>query len=574
MPRTKIVLALITLTAAFVAAASAQAATWTALSSGTTETINALDYRGAGAYFYGTSTGKLFKNGAQATGTTGGQPINDLAMSPDGTKGIAVGSGGKIMHTTDGGATWAAAAPALSYPNTNCSGTSGGTAPVTEDLTAVSWGDATTAYIVGRQGPKPSPLLKSTDGGQNWTDVNRSSSGNCLMPSGTDLTDVVALQGTTTVWFLTQSFGARYVSFDAAGTLTSKPGSAINHFAGQPRIGVSPEQPDWVYVADREDDNGGLNFYSSTDSGNTFERIRPTTSDFNTPAIYGIATAGQTMVAAGSAGSIYLSVDAVNRYTISDTGAFKNTNWKAVSLASPTSAAVAGQGGVIATTTDANTTPDLVAPSGAINDPGTVKALEAKAFTATLTDNAGGSGIDPASIRWSAVPVGLGASPVTGTGNPATLTFPSAGLWTVTVAFKDLAGNGASATLGVTVDKATPADTPRTDATRTTTTTTNGAKVTFSTPKACVAAGKSFKVTLSWKKLKKKGNGFIKITRVDFYIAGKVVKKDLKAPFAQRLTVKAGTVSGSTVKLRARAFMKVRSGKRPTKSLNTTVKTC
>lgn len=569
MPRIKTALALLTLSATLATATSAQAATWTALSSGTTDTINALDYRGPGSYFYGTSTGKLFKNGAQATGTTGGVPINDLAMSPDSSIGIAVANGGKIMRSADGGATWTAVASGsiTSYPNTNCSGANGGLSAITDDLTAVTWASATTAYIVGPSSTDPSPILKSTDGGATWTDTNRKAAGTCIVPASRKLTDVVALAGTQTVWFVIQSFGERYVSFDSADSVTYKSGTAVNHFAGQPRIGVSPEQPDWVYVADREDDSGGLNFYSSTDSGNTFSKLRPTTDDTNTPAIYGVATAGQTMVAAGSAGAIYLSIDATNRYTISDTGAFKNTNWKAVSLASPTSAAVAGQGGVIASTTNANVIPDLVAPSGAINDPGRVVATVPKSFTATLTDNAGGSGIDPASITWTATT--SGASPVTGSGNPVSLTFPKDGSWTVTVTFKDLAGNSATATRSVTVGRPTATDT-----TRTTTTTVPGANVSFGVPKACVAAGKSFKVTLSWKKLKKKGNGFIKITRVDFYIAGKRVKIDTKAPFAQRLTVKAGTVSGSTVKLRARAFMKVRSGKRPTKSLNTTVKTC
>ena len=80
MHRLKMSLALLTLVAAFTAGSTAQAATWTALTSGTTETINALDFRSPGTYWYGTSTGKIFKNGAQATGTTGGQPINDLAF--------------------------------------------------------------------------------------------------------------------------------------------------------------------------------------------------------------------------------------------------------------------------------------------------------------------------------------------------------------------------------------------------------------------------------------------------------------------------------------------------------------
>ena len=105
----------------------------------------------------------------------------------------------------------------------------------------------------------------------------------------------------------------------------------------------------------------------------------------------------------------------------------------------------------------------------------------------------------------------------------------------------------------------------------------SGAKLTVSVPKACVPAGSTFKVTLSFKKIKKKGATFIKVFKTDFYIGTKIVKHDTKAPFAQRLTVKVGTKSGSKITVRARAFMKVRHpkhGKFPTKSIRTTVTVC
>jgi hypothetical protein len=57
----------------------------------------------------------------------------------------------------------------------------------------------------------------------------------------------------------------------------------------------------------------------------------------------------------------------------------------------------------------------------------------------------GASGIDPAGFAWSAQGV-----PPAG-GNPATFTFPSPGFYLVTVNFKDLAGNTATASLSVTV---------------------------------------------------------------------------------------------------------------------------
>jgi hypothetical protein len=571
MSRGKLLLAAALMLTALSTGGSARAATWTALPSGTTETINAIDYRGPGAYWYGTSTGKLFKNGVQATGTTGTGAVNDIAMSPDGTVGLAAANGGRIMRSTDGGATWSqvAGGSITAYPNTNCSpGGAGAPAAVTENLTGVSWASGTVAYIVGPSNPGGKPtLLKSTNGGASWTDVNRRSTGNCLIDSGSGLTDVQALPGVAT-YFIGQYFGRTYVSFDDAATLVQK-ADAVNHYQGQPRIAVSGEQPDWIYAVDREDDGLSLNFEASSDSASNFRRFDHANGESNVPALYGVAASGQTMLAAGNGGSIYLSTDATTAYRVSDTGAFATTGWRAVSMASPTSAAVAGIGGVIATTTNANVIPDLTAPSGAINNPGTVTALTPTQLQATLTDNPGGSGIDPASITWSATK--SGASPVTGTGNPTTVTFPIDGVWTVTVTFKDLAGNTATATRPVTVGKATAA---KPAPTKTTTAKVPGATVKFAVPRACVAPGKTFTVTLSWKKQKKKGNKFVKITRTDFYIGKKRVKIDKKAPFKQRLTVKASTKPGSTIKLKARAFIKVKRGKAPKKSLNTSIKVC
>jgi len=560
---------LVTLAAALTAAGPAVAATWTALPSGTTDPITTIDYRGPSAYWYATTTGKIFKNGVQASVSGGGVPINRLAMSPDGTKGIAVGNSGKIFRSTDGGSTWAAEPAVVSYPNTNCSGGAGAASTVTESLTGLSWADNSTVYA---DGPTSSsllvqPILKSTNGGTTWSDINRPSSGSCLVnDSGVELTDVAAVKGTNTVYLVARSFGATFVSYDALTSVT-RGGSAVDHLV-QPQVAVAPENPNIVYVVDREADGIGLNFALSTDSGMTYKSFVFGNANANLPALYGVAASGSTMVAAGDAGGIYMSTDAQTAYRISDTGPFAATPWRTVSLASPASAAVAGAGGVIAYSTDVNTIPDTIAPSGSINDPGTVTALKPAQFTATLTDNAGGSGIDPNSISWSAT--SGGASPVTGTGNPTTLTFPSAGVWSVTVTFKDLAGNAASAYRNVTVGNPPPAN----PGTKTTTVGVPGAKISLGVPNTCVNAGAKFKVTLAWKKQRRKGNKFIKITRTDFYNGRRRVKIVRRPPFVATLTVKSGTKPGAKVKVRARAFMKVKHGKQPTKSISTTITTC
>ena len=86
--------------------------------------------------------------------------------------------------------------------------------------------------------------------------------------------------------------------------------------------------------------------------------------------------------------------------------------------------------------------------------------------------------------------------------------------------------------------------------------------------------GQTFTVTLTWKKQKRKGNRFVKVRRADFYIGRTRVKIDKTAPFRQTLRVKAGTKPGSTVTVKARAFIKVKRGKSPTKSISSSVRVC
>jgi hypothetical protein len=101
-----------------------------------------------------------------------------------------------------------------------------------------------------------------------------------------------------------------------------------------------------------------------------------------------------------------------------------------------------------------------------------------------------------------------------------------------------------------------------------------GASISFGVPTGCVQPGSTFRVTLSWKRKKRKGNLFVKVTRADFYIGTKVVRKDKKAPFVQTLRVTASAKRGSTISLRARAFIKVKRGKAPKKSVKATIKVC
>ena len=100
-----------------------------------------------------------------------------------------------------------------------------------------------------------------------------------------------------------------------------------------------------------------------------------------------------------------------------------------------------------------------------------------------------------------------------------------------------------------------------------------GARIDLYVPGACVPAGGRFRVRLTWKRKKRTGNVFVKVTRADFYIGTKVVKRDRRAPFSQILTI-ANAQPGKSYRLRARAFIKVRRGRAPKKSIFATVKVC
>jgi hypothetical protein len=104
--------------------------------------------------------------------------------------------------------------------------------------------------------------------------------------------------------------------------------------------------------------------------------------------------------------------------------------------------------------------------------------------------------------------------------------------------------------------------------------TSNGAQITLAVPRQCIPSGKPFVATLSWKKQKRKGNRFVKVSRTDFYVGKKRLKIDRKAPFRQTLRIP-NPKKGQTYSFRARAFIKMKKGKRvPKKSITTTLKVC
>jgi hypothetical protein len=118
------------------------------------------------------------------------------------------------------------------------------------------------------------------------------------------------------------------------------------------------------------------------------------------------------------------------------------------------------------------------------------------------------------------------------------------------------------------------ATTPGAVTPRTTTVWTSGALINLTVPGGCVKRGGVFKATLRWKKIKRKGNVFVKINRTDFYVNKKRVRIDRRAPFAASFRIPFSAKAGSTIALRARAYIKVKKGRAPKKSIRASVRIC
>ena len=149
-----------------------------------------------------------------------------------------------------------------------------------------------------------------------------------------------------------------------------------------------------------------------------------------------------------------------------------------------------------------------------------------------------------------------------------------------TFAFKRLAvnaaGNGWAVWVGGQGVRAVPLSraTVYTGPTRGVQSTGFGGAFTLGVPRRCVSPGQRFRVTLTWRKQRRKGNLFVKVRRSDFYLGSRVIKRDTSVPYVHTYRVTVTQRPGSTITLRARAFIKVRRGKEPKKSIRTRIRVC
>lgn len=582
--------------AVLLSTAPAHAATWTQIPSGTSSEITAIEYQSATRFWFTTANGEIFTRQPDGSFVRKFGPsavrLNDIEFQDGGNIGFAVGNAGQVLRSQDAGATWqnvntgpaiAVSSNAANSTFPNCTRTD----PL-GDVNSVRFAGANRVWIFaeGSQMAKSEPATASDVGkAGTWVDANDipnaggpyTSDDTCKISSSYNegLSDAFfAPSAPDVAYIVAGSFSeVFFTTNDLASAAAKRPESAGNAGGGHRNITGDPSNPNRMWSV--SPDPYGVSTAHYTEDGyttsNPFNIVNYSARDFPQNGPYDVDFNGGTVLSAGDAGMILTSINGRDFYYVDAPGSLATEAWRAVGLASASDGAVGGGGGVLAVTTQANTIPDIVAPAGTITGPATATAGTPTAYTANVADNAGGSGIDTSSFAWTGT--GLPAA----TGNPVSLTFPSPGFYTITVTFKDLAGNigtasksvqvGAAST-GTTIPPGTPNPTPSK------TVTVAGGSVKLSGPKACVAPGQTFTATLAFKKKRTNARKrVIKVTKVYFFIDGTRVKIDKKTPFKQTLSVRS-YAPGSKHTLKARAFLKVRTGKAPTKSISTSFQVC
>ncbi len=388
-------------------AATASADIWTPIPSGTGAGISAIDQVSADTLIYGTTSGQILKNGVVKS-TSPGYAINDVAMNPSGMTGLAAGTNGRLLISTNGGESWTVKSLTnSSYDQSSvCSNAAtGGPAPKTYtpsgNLNAISWASATVAYVVADD---EGVVLKTVDGGASFTDVSRKADNTCFVDSGSDiLTDVKAVPGSDIVWLLTSNFGTRHISTNGlASTAIRRAESSVNCFGMRPRLGLDLLSPNRAFVTDRCSGTLALGF--TQDGGNTFD-ISQSYVAGNGDDLHGlndVAVAGGSALAVGNAGVILVDNDGRTAYFQRAGGANARNDWLSVDKLDADHAAVGGLGGALlttsqATTTQATTPPGTSRPEAPAPPPEAVPVMPSQPQTTVTPVPSGGPALRPIS---------------------------------------------------------------------------------------------------------------------------------------------------------------------------------
>jgi len=220
-----------------------------------------------------------------------GTTINDLSFIDD-NNGWAVGQGGVIMKTTDGGNTWAAQNSGTTY-----------------NILGVDFVSSSTGWAVGNLGDYTSFVIKTTDGGTTWTAQTLPSGYNTAVLEDVDF--VNASQGVAV------GNGKVYYTFNGGSTWT------------QVASGTSPGQVNsghYLLRVQMVDANTGYAvgqtgvIYKTTNGGvNWTQQTSNVTSDLK-GLYFKNANEGVVVGSTGSAGRVLRTTNGGVNWTANNTG--------------------------------------------------------------------------------------------------------------------------------------------------------------------------------------------------------------------------------------------------------------
>jgi hypothetical protein len=364
-PRIVLSLLAATLLTTLLFASRAHAATWTEMPSGTTEDITAIEYQGADRFWFGTGAGRVFRRVGgvfQQKRFVPGAVIKDIEFQDGGQIGFAVGTNGTVLRSTDAGETWAQV-DGIAGGNATSSFGCGDTQPI-GDVDSVRFAGNARAWLFagGNQ------IFRTPDGATaanvgargTWEWINRGPASTCRITA--DMDDAFPIPGTDAIYFVGTSFGQVFFSSNA---LTSnglpKSASAGNGFDVTRRLVGDPSNANRMWSVAPYGEGGS--YYARTTDGWNSETGWTVANGDNSQLTRGesLDFNGGTLLAAGSAGMILESTDGASFYLDPVGGALATNDWKSVSLASAADGAIGGINGKLLLSTNANVLP-IVAP--------------------------------------------------------------------------------------------------------------------------------------------------------------------------------------------------------------------
>jgi len=430
---------------------------WESVTSGTTDTITALEYQGETRAWYGTADGRFGyadESGAFHVSPTSfpGQEIADMDFSWFSPTGFAVSTSGRVFRTTDAGRNWSDLTASLPTVNGSCSGAFFPRA--VPRLTAVEWTYSTSVVLVGGgTGPSASEpvVIRSIDATspspsfENWGRLP--SAPWCkLGTTGEWLSDVFSLPVSANQLTFVAGDGTLWRSPDGLARPVAPFAELRGNAGTAPRIAVDHSASNRVWAIDRG--CAGVCFLRSTTGGTDPQPMTIAGPAQLASELNAIDYVTNSVIAVGEDGAILRSTDGTTAVPLPAESPHATTDWRAVSTLDHSHALVGGAGGALIKAVPWVLLPDRQPPTGRVTGPASVPAGSSATFTVVeLDDPSPGSGVDPASVTWTSTAVGSGSGPA------ATIAFPFPGLYAVRAEFKDRAGNVGSASAEVIVTR-------------------------------------------------------------------------------------------------------------------------